>query len=369
MTNETALFDTERRLAPAEQQTYAVSLDRMTGSQASHDLAALSAQQLQLSPPNERLRLQNDPVMEFALSVARGLSDLPRRLESRFLYDAQGSDIFESICLQPEYYLTRTETAILAAAADDIAATTGEITLIELGSGSSIKTRLLLEAYAARFGQIRYSPVDVSRSILDQAERQINCLHPMVSVKAVHGTFEDAFPLMAAMSPAMILFLGSTLGNLDSAESAGFWNNVTSHLLPGDFCLLGVDINEDPASLHAAYNDAGGYSASFTRNLFERMNRELGAAVDPSTVDHIASYEPQWRRIEIFARFRQAQTIRISPLNSDFNVAAGEIILTEVSRKFRLKQLVPYLGTFGLKAVQIFRDSHERFAVLLLRKI
>lgn len=312
--------------------------------------------------------LQANPATEFALSVARGLSDLPRRLESRYLYDANGSAIFESICEQPEYYLTRTEAGVLADAAADIAARTGEITLIELGSGSSIKTQLLLEAYVARYGSVRYAPVDISSSILSQAEQEINSRFPEVEVKARHCTFAEAFPLLATLSPAMLLFLGSTVGNLDSVESAEFWNQAASYMLPGDYCLLGVDINEDPVILQAAYNDAAGYSAAFTRNLFERMNRELGSRIDTEAVEHVANYVPEWRRVEIYAQFMSSQTIDVGLLGHCFQITQGEKILTEVSRKFRLRQLVPYLSTFGFETRQIYTDGDERFAVLLLMR-
>ncbi len=309
------------------------------------------------------------PGLEFGLAVARGLSDIPRRLDSRYLYDAHGSQIFENICRQPEYYLTRTEAAILTAAAGDIAGRTGEVTLIELGSGSSIKTQILLDAYAAAYGSAGYRPVDVSASILKQAEKEISARFPTAKVEAINGTYDEAFPLIASLSPAMLLFLGSTAGNLDSIEAAHFWGKVSRSLQTGDYCLLGIDINEDPKSLHDAYNDVAGHSAAFTRNLFARMNRELGSSIDTGSIDHLARYVPRWRRVEIFAGFNRSQQIDIAPLDSSFRIGSGEIILTEVSRKFRLSQMVPYLCTFGLNAERIYTDRGRRFAVLLLKKI
>jgi len=311
---------------------------------------------------------QDDSVDEFALMVLRGLNDLPRRLDSRFLYDEHGSRIFELICEQPEYYLTRTEAAILAAAAEDITRITGEVTLIELGSGSSTKTQLLLRAYCRRYGSARYAPVDVSKAALEQAERDIAATCSAVRVEALHGTYEEAYPLLETLSPAMVLFLGSTVGNLDAHESAAFWSRISSHLTAGDFCMLGIDINEDPLSLNAAYNDAAGYSQAFTRNIFERMNRELGASLDTSSIIHEARYDPKWRRVEIFARFLEEQELRSRQLGGAFRISAGEHILTEVSRKFRLGQITPYLSTFGLEAQRIFTDGAHRYAVLLLRR-
>ncbi len=325
-------------------------------------LAAAAGQK----PPAD---LRAETAMDFAVSVARGLSHAPRRLDCRFLYDARGSEIFERICEQPEYYLTRTEGAILAAAAGDIARRTGPVTLVELGSGSGIKTQIVLEAYSARHGPVRYTPVDISKSILELAEQEITAKMPHVKVEALHGTYEDAFPLLASYSPCLLLFLGSTVGNLDSSEADRFWEAIAAGLMPGDFCLLGVDINEDPDALHAAYNDGAGYSAAFTRNLFERMNRELGASLNTPSIEHVAAYNPEWRRVEIFARFTSTQSIDISQLGRSFRVGKGEQILTEVSRKFRLNHMVPYLATFGLAAQQIYSDEEKRFAVLLLRRV
>ena len=306
--------------------------------------------------------------MEFALMVARGLSDQPRRLDSRYLYDAHGSFIFERICEQPEYYLTRTEAAILAEAAAEIAGHTGHVTLIEFGSGSSIKTRLLLDAYCRLYGSVRYAPVDISKTILDQAEEGIAATHPAVEVQSLNGSFEEAYPLLGSLSPSMLLFLGSTAGNLDSHEAAAFWESVSRNLLPGDLCLLGIDINENAGSLDHAYNDAAGYSEAFTRNIFNRMNRELGSSLDTSLIGHVARYDHKWRRVEIFAHFLQEQEITIKPLGSTFHVGAGELVLTEVSRKFRLDHMVPYLRTFGFETSKIFSDSRRRFAVLLLQR-
>ena len=254
------------------------------------------------------------PSLDFALMVSRGLHEHPRRLDSRYLYDSFGSLIFEQICEQPEYYLTRTEAGILEAAAKEIAGITGPVKLVEFGSGSSVKTRLLLRAYCARYGSVSYSPVDISESILDLAKREITASFPAVEIEALNGTYEEAFPLLGSMSPSMLLFLGSTAGNLDTHEAAGFWGNISRHLNPGDFCLLGIDINEDPETLHDAYNDSAGFSEAFTRNLFERMNRELGTDLDIQSIRHVARYDERSRRVEIFAHFLEDQEIVIEAL-------------------------------------------------------
>lgn len=346
-------------------QTAAVPLEQVSHSRTG-ELAGLTARQMATKPVSGG---RPDPAMEFSLMVARGLSDTPRRLDSRFLYDAEGSQIFERICEQPEYYLTQTEATILAGAAAEIAANTGPVTLIELGSGSSIKTQLLLEAYCQSYGSVGYTPVDISEAILKQAEREITSRYPAVKVNALHGTYDDAYPLLESFSPSMLLFLGSSVGNLDAHETAMFWSKVSRHLSSGDFCLLGIDINEDADSLNAAYNDAAGHSEAFTRNIFRRMNRELGSSLRTESIRHFARYNQKWRRVEIFARFLEDQVIHIEPLASSFRIKASEMILTEISRKFHLAQLIPYLSTFGLDTRQIFADSGQRFAVLLLRRL
>lgn len=307
-------------------------------------------------------------VMPFALSVARGLSGNPRRLDCRYLYDAAGSRIFEDICRQPEYYLTRCETSILLEAAEDIAGATGNVCLIEFGSGSSEKTQILLEAYSRRYGSVCYAPVDISKAALEQAAGEIAGKYPAVEVRSFHGPYEEAHWLLSQLSPVMFLFLGSNLGNLDGVEEERFWRDISRHLRPGDFCLLGIDINEDIDSLNRAYNDEAGHTAAFTRNLFRRMNRELDSGLDPESIAHVARYEPAWQRVEIFARFEKAQRLHIGPLGRSFTLQPGEAVQTEISRKFRLDQIIPYLSAFELRTERIYEHPTGRFAVLLLQR-
>lgn len=330
------------------------------------DMATAAADQIEQLVP-EVAQATQDLRLDFAESVARGLEDAPRWLDCRYLYDAHGSHIFERICEQPEYYLTRTEGALLAAVGRDIAGKTGPVTLIELGSGSSIKTRLLLEAYGDMYSEIHYTPVDISKAVLEHAEEEIGSRFDNIVVDPLHGTYDDAFPRFNELSPSMLLFLGSTLGNLNRRESEDFWQQVSGNLMPGDYCLLGIDINSDHESINAAYNDAAGYSEAFTRNLFERMNRELGTAVDTGTIDHVAEFVPERSRVEIFARFNKAQTIDLASLDRSFSIEPGEKILTEISCKFDLDAILKYLAAFDFSAERIYTDSARRFAVILLQ--
>ena len=307
-------------------------------------------------------------VRDFAQAVALGLSDTPRWVPSRFLYDAAGSELFERICTLPEYYLTRTEGAILAHHAERIRQLTGPVTLIELGSGSATKTDHLLRAYATAGSPVRYVPVDVSASILRAAADRIEDQFPAVNVAGVNGEYEAAFPLLAQYAPSLLLFLGSTIGNLNHVESTVFWRRVAGAMPEGSYLLLGADLVKDPAVLHAAYNDAAGVTARFTLNLFARMNRELDAGLDLDAIEHVAVWNAAWERIEIGGRFRTTQRLVVGPLGIDFTIRAGEQVMTEISRKFLLPRLKTHLRGFGFESVETFTDPRRWFAVLLLRK-
>ena len=314
---------------------------------------------------------------DFAQAVARGLADAPRWIPSRFLYDATGSVLFERICELPEYYLTRTESAILQAEAARFYEMTGHVTLVELGSGSSVKTDHLLAAYSASDEPVHYVPVDVSASILRVAAERIEETFPSVNVAGVHAEYEQALPLLGDYAPVLLLFLGSSIGNFNHAESMAFWRRVSSSMPTGSWMLLGVDLVKDPAVLEAAYNDAQGVTASFTRNLFARMNRELNAGIDLDAVVHEARWNPrvrchgatvEWQRIEIGARFQRAQAITVASLGREFHIEAGERVMTEISRKFVLDRLRDYLACFNFATVHVATDPREWFALLLLQK-
>jgi iron(II)-dependent oxidoreductase len=303
----------------------------------------------------------------FAQSVVRGLSDHPRWLHCRYLYDAVGSHIFERICEQPEYYQTRTEAALLATHAAAIRRFAGAPTLVELGSGSSVKTRHLLRAWTADGQAARYVPVDISLDMLARSCAALAEEHPRLEVRGIAASYERAFPLLHDLSPLLLVFLGSTIGNLNPQEMADFLDRVSASLSPGDYFLLGIDLVKDVRTLEAAYNDAGGYSAAFTRNLFARMNRELGTALDLAAIEHVAYYNAQFDRIEIFARFTREAVIELPTLSRRFRIGRGEMILTEISRKFQVDEMAAHAARFGFETVRVFTEPTKSFAVLLLR--
>ncbi len=304
----------------------------------------------------------------FARSVAAGLGDEPRWLHYRFLYDAEGSRLFEEITLQPEYYPTRTEAGILAEHADEIQRFTGPVTLVELGSGYSVKTEHLLSAYSRDEGPVRYVPVDVSDSALRAASRNIAESFSDVDFTGINGTYRSAFPVLRQLSPQMLIFLGSSIGNFNEAETTSFWRSVTDHLPAGDFFLLGVDLVKDVDVLEAAYNDAAGVTARFTNNYFARINRELGAALDLSEIEHHAIWNPSLELIEIYARFSSDQQLYVQPLDQTFEIRSGERIMIEISRKYRLPKLQRELAAFGFDLKRVFTDENKWFALLLLER-
>jgi L-histidine N-alpha-methyltransferase len=312
--------------------------------------------------------LEPREILEFATAAALGLTDTPRWLPCQYLYDAEGSRLFDEITGQPEYYPTRTEASILEHAALAIRDVTGPVTLIELGSGSSTKTGHLLEAYTTSDGAVRYVPVDVSEAAIREARARLTEEHPEVEFAGLVGRYEESFHLFREHAPAMVLFLGSTVGNFNFGESLRFWRHVARSLSDGDYFLLGVDLVKDRDVLEAAYNDAAGVTARFTKNLFVRMNRELDAGIDVDQLEHVARYNEKWQRIEIFARFLSPQTVRIAPLKASVNIGGGEMVMTEISRKFVLQHLETHLSMFGLNLRAIFTDERRWFGVLLLQK-
>lgn len=313
--------------------------------------------------PTPFVSLQHD-AESFADALAAGLSLNPPRLPTHFLYDEKGSALFEEITRQPEYYPTRTEAAILAEHAASIRELTGDVSLVELGSGYSVKTQHLLRAY----GDVGYHPIEVSASALDSAHEAIARDWPEVEFAGVHGTLEDALPQLAPMTPKMVVWLGSSIGNLYPHEIETFWSENAASLAPGDFFLLGIDLVKDPDVLQAAYNDAAGVTEAFTLNFFARMNRELGTELDLTTLEHEARWSPGLERIVTKVRFRAPQTIRLDEPALEHNVPADGRLLVEISQKFHVDAVADQVARHGLTARGVFQDPKGWFALMLLQR-
>ncbi|HEY2776139.1 MAG TPA: ergothioneine biosynthesis protein EgtB [Candidatus Binatia bacterium] len=314
---------------------------------------------------------QADLVREaFARSVIRGLGDRPRWLSCRYLYDHRGSEIFEHITEQREYYPTRTEAGILAREAQRIRAVCGATTLVELGAGSATKTRHLLDAWTAGPHPrpvARYVPIDISRTMLAATCEALRAEFPALAVTPLAGSYEQALPRLRRFSPVTLLFLGSSIGNLNPDELGEFFTMLTANLADRDQLLLGIDLVKDTRVLEAAYNDADGWSAAFTLNLFSRMNRELGTEVDVASLEHVARWNEEKSRIDIFARALRPVVVTLPRWKRQFRIEAGEEVLVEISRKFRTEQMIADAMRHGFGHVETFTDPDCLFALLLLR--
>ncbi|MFI2913240.1 L-histidine N(alpha)-methyltransferase [Streptomyces sp. PDY-4] len=294
--------------------------------------------------------------------VREGLTGSPKTLPPKWFYDAHGSELFEEITTLPEYYPTRAEREILLARAGEIAAASGARTLVELGSGSSEKTRHLLDALT---GLHTYVPVDVSESALTLAGRALAADRPGLDVHALIADFTAPLTLPATPGPRLVAFLGGTVGNLLPAERAGFLAAVRGLLAPGDALLLGTDLVKDEEVLVRAYDDAAGVTAAFNRNVLSVVNRELGADFDPAAFGHVAVWDAGHEWIEMRLRSLTAQTVKIPALELAVDFAAGEEMRTEVSAKFRKEGVRHELSVAGLELTHWWTDEEARFALSL----
>ncbi|HEY9439120.1 MAG TPA: L-histidine N(alpha)-methyltransferase [Streptomyces sp.] len=294
--------------------------------------------------------------------VRDGLTVRPKTLPPKWFYDAHGSDLFEEITRLPEYYPTRAEREILIGRAAHIARASGARTVIELGSGSSDKTRHLLDALP---GLHTYVPVDVSESALRGAADALLAERPGLSVHALIADFTRGLALPESPGPLLVVFLGGTLGNLLPDERARFLRSVRSLLSPGDGLLLGTDLVKDERTLVAAYDDAAGVTAAFNKNVLTVMNRELGADFQLGDFDHVALWDDVRERIEMRLRARRALTVKIPEVDLVVPFEAGEELRTEVSAKFREEGVRGELAAAGLRLDQWWTDAEGRFALSL----
>ncbi|WP_055713354.1 L-histidine N(alpha)-methyltransferase [Streptomyces torulosus] len=294
--------------------------------------------------------------------VLDGLTRTPKTLPPKWFYDAHGSELFDRITELPEYYPTRAEREILLGRAAEIAAASGARTLVELGSGSSDKTRHLLDAMPELHA---YVPVDVSESALRQAGEALVAERPGLEVHALIADFTAGIRLPETPGPRLVAFLGGTIGNLVPEERAAFLTSVRALLAPGDALLLGTDLVKDEAVLVAAYDDAAGVTAAFNKNVLSVMNRELGADFDPGAFEHVALWDAEREWIEMRLRSRTAQTVKVPALDLAVDFAAGEELRTEVSAKFRREGVTAELAAAGLDLTHWWTDAEGRFALSL----
>jgi dimethylhistidine N-methyltransferase len=297
----------------------------------------------------------------FAADVLAGLAATPKRLPAKYFYDETGSRLFERITELPEYYPTRTELRILQSSAESIARFAGPgAALIEFGSGSTVKARLLLQHMASVHA---YVPVDISADFVNGEAARLQADFPALQVLPVAADFTGAFELPAALraSPRMGFFPGSTIGNLEPHEVTGFLRRVRRVLGRAAVFVVGVDLVKDPEVLYAAYNDSQGVTAQFNRNLLVRINRELGAGFDVSAFEHHAFYNREQRRIEMHLASLRRQKVRI--LGKCFDFRAGETIHTENSYKYTVESFAALARGAGWATGEVWTDPDRYFSV------
>ncbi len=310
-----------------------------------------------LTPAQLREALRHD--------VAAGLTSAPKELPPKYFYDARGSDLFDQITRLPEYYPTRCERAILAEQAGEIARLSGADTLVELGSGTSEKTHLLLDAMAGA-GRLRHIVAfDVSEPTLRAAAATLATEYPLAHVRAVVGDFEHHLGTIPGGGRRLVAFLGGTIGNLAPKQRAVFLSEVAAMLAPGDSLLLGTDLVKDVARLEAAYDDAAGVTAAFNRNVLHVVNRELAADFVPDQFAHVARFDPDEEWIEMWLRSTVAQTVTVGDLDLTVGYGSGEAMRTEISAKFRPEGVEAELGDADLALARWWTDAAGDFGVSL----
>jgi len=299
--------------------------------------------------------------------VRAGLAGPLKSLPPKWFYDAVGSDLFELITELPEYYPTRAEREVLRARAAEIASVTRARTLVELGSGSSDKTRTLLDALRSNGSLRQFVPMDVSESALRAAAETIVGEYPGLSVHAVVGDFTEHLALLPGDGPRMIAFLGGTIGNLLPAERTKFFGSIREVLEPGEWLLLGTDLVKDPGVLVPAYDDAQGVTAQFNLNVLRVVNRELDADFDPDSFAHVAVWDDVNEWIEMRLRALRPMHVRLPGAGIEIDFAAGQELRTEISAKFRQERVTAELADAGFALTHWWTDTAQRFAVSLSR--
>jgi L-histidine N-alpha-methyltransferase len=301
--------------------------------------------------------------------VLDGLTRPFKELPPKHFYDARGAELFDRICELPEYYPTRAEHAILTEQAPKLATLTNAVEVVELGSGTAAKTRVLLDALHATGTLARYVPVDVTETVVRECAAELTDEYPGLRVHGVIGDFErhlDHVP--AAVGPRIVAFLGGTIGNFPPGSRRRVLREVARLLGPEDHLLMGTDLVKDPEVLEAAYDDAQGVTAEFNRNVLRVLNRELDADFDPEDFDHVAIFDSEHEWIEMRLRARREHTTLVRALDLPVRFRAGEELRTEISAKFTPERVEGDLAAAGLELARWLTDPEELFALTLSRR-
>lgn len=321
--------------------------------------------------PDDRLTIHNlvreEESATFAEDVRAGLSAKSKRLFPKYFYDELGSQLFDAICLLPEYYLTRAENEILTRHADEIIEETGNenLSLMEMGSGSALKTRLIIEALLKRQPELLYTPVDISLTALETSSRVLLQSYPTLRINAYASDYYDALAVLSKQKEhgrTLALFLGSNIGNFDEKEAHTFLRALRTTLSAGDWLLLGADLRKSPQILEAAYDDALGITAAFNLNLLVRINRDFDANFDVRAFRHQAVYNEELGRVEVYIVSLRQQTVSIPKLGMEIRFDEGERIHTENSYKYDLDGLSQLATATGYKRARTWLDARAQFS-------
>lgn len=319
--------------------------------------------------PSVSVLLESDWAAQALIDdVRRGLGSVPRRLPPRWLYDEEGSRLFDEITRLADYYPTNAERSILQAHAGDIAALCDATTIVELGSGSSEKTRLLLDAFVARGGLRRFCPLDVSEEFLRESVAQVAGDYPDLDIEAVVGDFTLHLGQLPDGDRRLVAFLGGTVGNLYVEERAAFLGALADSLEPGDWVLLGTDLVKSPDRMIRAYDDSEGVTEQFVRNVLRVLNRTLDADFDVDAFGYVAFWDPHMERMDLRLRSETPQRVQVPGADLTVDLGDGEEIQVEISTKFRIPGLRAELGEAGFEVVETFTDAGDDFAVTLARR-
>jgi len=304
-----------------------------------------------------------------AHDVLVGLRGAPKTLPPKYFYDEVGSQLFDQICDTPEYYPTRTEQALLERFADGIVHQTNPRCIVELGSGSARKISTVLAAVERSTARCRYVPFDVSRSMLEASSRELLVRFPWLEVHGIVGDYDRDLDALPLHGPTLFVFLGGTIGNFTPAEAALFLRKLRGHMRAGDHLLLGTDLIKDHDVLNAAYNDTAGLTARFNKNVLAVINRRLDARFDADAFRHVAFFNASEARVEMHLESTRAQSVPIRALGLEVEFAAGERILTEISRKFTRASVDRMLRAAGLGLDAWFSATNGYFGLSVARRV
>ena len=317
---------------------------------------------------------RDDALTNMARDARAGLMSSPRSIPPKYFYDERGSRLFDLICDQPEYYLTRAEASLLTRHAEDIVVSTEASALVELGSGMARKTALLIESLCARTSSPRYVPFDIAREVIEASGRHLLEQYPQLSVCGVVGDFSadlSLVPLAAPPSAGRRLFavLGSTIGNLDERAAPELVGQIARLLTERDSFLLGIDLVKDEHVLHAAYNDARGVTAAFNKNVLRVLSRELDGDFDERGFDHLAFYDKERQRIEMHLVSRRRVVVRLRAIDLRIELGAGERVMTEISRKLTRASVERMLTLGGMRLREWHVGDDGAFALCVAGKV